>query len=82
VVHPRRLPLGLKPQEPWRTLAWEDALEAYAAGTHPWAAETATAWLAHIAAAMPSLGVATEWGDLRAGEDFVLELRARASWVV
>jgi hypothetical protein len=65
----------------WRGLTWEDVLTAYASSNHQWVADTARAWLNHLDEAVPSVGPGTIWNDLRSGEDFVIALRARMSWL-
>jgi hypothetical protein len=80
VLHPGRL--ALPPgDERWRAIPWEDVLAAYRASRHQWVAETASAWLEHLATALPVIGPDTIWNDLEPGEDFKLALRARMSWV-
>jgi len=79
VVFPRQLPVSV-PSD-WRAVTWESVLGAFATSTDPWVAVTATEWLTHLEVAMPRVGAATVWNRFAAGEDFVLAMRARQSWV-
>jgi hypothetical protein len=75
--------LAVLPQEvgTWRGLTWESVLESYEGSAHPWAAATARAWRLHLDAALPKVGSETRWNDLRDGEDFVIAMRTRMSWL-
>ncbi len=81
LVFPRCLPLHLPSNSAWTSVTWDDLLSAFARSTNTWVSETAVAWKAHLDASLPQLGPHTRWNDLRAGEDFVIALRARMSWV-
>jgi hypothetical protein len=81
LVFPAQLPLHLPPSSEWTSLTWDELLSAFTLSTNSWVAETATAWRAHLNAALPDVGPDTRWNDLQAGEDFVIALRARMSWV-
>jgi hypothetical protein len=78
-VFPRQLPVSV-PSD-WKSITWEDLLEAFTRSRVPWVAETAAAWREHLEAAMPRVGADTVWNHFTAGEDFVLAMRARSSWV-
>jgi hypothetical protein len=79
VVFPRRLPISVPAD--WRAGTWEDVLQAFGRSAVPWVAETAVDWREYLEAAMPSIDGATVWNRFSAGEDFVLAMRARSSWV-
>jgi hypothetical protein len=81
LVYPERL-AGL-PEDVgmWRRLTWEAVLESYEGSGHPWVAATARAWRCHLDAALPKVGPETRWNDLREGEDFVIAMRTRMSWL-
>ena len=81
LVHPERLPVPLHGVGPWRGLTWEALLRAYEDSAHPWVAATARAWRRHLDSALPKVGPGTRWNDLRQGEDFVIAMRARMSWL-
>ncbi|MFD6730239.1 hypothetical protein [Micromonospora aurantiaca (nom. illeg.)] len=81
LVFPGRLVIDVGSGSGWRTLTWETLLEAYKASTNSWVATCATAWIAHLAGALPAVDAATAWNDLMPGEDFVIALRARMSWL-
>ena len=78
-VYPRRLPVSV-PSD-WRPITWEDLLGAFTHSRVPWVAETAAAWREHLEAAMPRVDAGTVWNHFTTGEDFVLAMRARSSWV-
>jgi len=44
-------------------------------------ATCATAWLDHLDRCLPKVRADTVWNDLTDGEDFVIAMRARMSWV-
>lgn len=79
LLYPQRLVIPLA--GPWHGLTWETVLTAYAQSDHPWVATTARAWLRHLEVALPEVGPGTVWNDLRIGEDFVIAIRARMSWL-
>jgi hypothetical protein len=81
LVYPRRLPLHLPSDSGWTRLTWDEMLTAFVRSPNAWVAETAAASKAHLDAALPDVGPDTSWNDLRPGEDFVIALRARMSWV-
>lgn len=81
LIFPEQLPLVGAAEAGWRTRTWDSLLTAFADSAHPWVSETANAWLDHLKGALPALDGTTKWNDLRDGEDFVLALRARMSWV-
>jgi hypothetical protein len=81
LVFPERLPIGIGPQPMWSPVTWEAILGAFARSRHPWVAETASAWSAHLKAGMPNVSASTAWNDLRDGEDFILAMRTRMAWV-
>lgn len=78
-VFPRQLPVSV-PSD-WKPITWEDLLGAFTRSRVPWVAETAAAWREHLEAAMPRVDADTVWNRFTAGEDFVLAMRARSSWV-
>lgn len=75
----RQLPASV-PSD-WKPITWEDLLGAFTRSRVPWVAETAAAWREYLEAAMPRVGAGTVWNHFAAGEDFVLAMRARSSWV-
>jgi hypothetical protein len=81
LLYPERLVIDLADARPWRGLTWETILAAYAHSDHSWVATTARAWLHHLDAGLPKVGPETIWNGLRPGEDFVIALRARMSWL-
>jgi hypothetical protein len=81
LLYPGRLVIDIADARPWRGLTWESVLTVYASSGHPWVAGTARAWLGHLGAVLPEVGPGTVWNDLRPGEDFVIALRARMSWL-
>lgn len=81
LVHPERLAFPLDDANPWRGLTWEALLRAYENSDHSWVAATARAWRHHLDSALPKIGPATVWNELCEGEDFVIALRARMSWL-
>jgi hypothetical protein len=81
LIFPGRLPIDIGAQSEWRAVTWEEVLSAFTGSRHPWVAETASAWSAHLESAMPKVNGSTVWNDLRDGEDFILAIRTRMSWV-
>lgn len=81
LIYPERLAISLTEADAWRGLPWETVLRAYQRSSHSWAAATAQAWLGHLSTSLPRVGPGTTWNDLRLGEDFVIALRARMSWL-
>jgi hypothetical protein len=81
LVFSKRLPLHLHAGSGWTGRTWDDLLTAFGCSLNAWVAQTAAAWRAHLDAALPDVGPNTRWNDLRPGEDFVIALRARMSWV-
>jgi hypothetical protein len=81
LVYPERLAIRLHDAGPWRGLTWETLLRAYEESDHSWVAATARAWRRHLDSALPKVGPGTRWNDLRQGEDFVIAMRARMSWL-
>ena len=65
----------------WRPVTWEELMRAFAGSADAWVAQTARAWLAHLEESVPALHSGTRWNDLTPGEDFVVALRARMTWV-
>ena len=82
VLHLASLPVNVRGALPWRSLAWEDVLAAYAESEHPWVAATAQAWLSQLGELVPHVDADTVWNDVpdRAA-DFELALRTRVSWL-
>ncbi|MGY2079891.1 PD-(D/E)XK nuclease family protein [Modestobacter sp. SYSU DS0657] len=80
-VFPERLPVHIGEQAGWREMTWEQLLRGLAVSEDAWVAHTAGEWLAHLERSMPQLGSETRWNDLNDGEDFVIAMRARMSWV-
>lgn len=56
-------------------------LRAYRQSRHPWVAASAEAWLLHLDRSVPPVGPDTVWNDLVHGEDFVIAMRSRMTWV-
>lgn len=81
LIHPGRLAVTFPSPSVWRGLTWEQVLTAHESSQHGWVRTTATAWLHHLDGAHPALGPDTVWDDLIDGEDFVIALRARMSWL-
>jgi len=81
IVYLARLPVHVLPESGWSTLTWESLLEGFANSTDAWVARTATAWRSYLDIAIPTVDEHTRWNDLRGGEDFVVAMRARMSWV-
>lgn len=82
VLHLRRLPVSLRGLNPWRGLAWEDVLEAYARSSDPWVATTSRAWVRQLDDLVPPVDADTVWNDVPdAAPGFGLALRARIAWL-
>lgn len=81
LIAPGRLPIHLPAAGKWLALTWESILDAYRHSTNEWVSRTAAAWLKHLELAVPAVDANTQWNALRSGEDFVIALRARISWV-
>lgn len=81
LVHPGRLVIDPGAGSGWRPVSWEQLLTAFAASHDGWVAETAAAWLAHLAAALPRVDADTRWNRLDPGDPIPLVMRARLSWV-
>lgn len=80
-VHPERLAVYVGSNSAWQVVSWEQILERFCSSAQPWVCETARAWRDHLSSAVPSVDAETRWCDLAEGEDFVVALRARMSWV-
>jgi hypothetical protein len=81
LLYPERLAIPLQGADAWRGLTWEAVLESYEGSSHPWVAATARAWRCHLSTALPDVGPETRWNELLEGEDFVIAMRARMSWL-
>jgi hypothetical protein len=81
LVFPQGLPVHMHAGSAWIGLTWEGVLSEFGRSPNSWVAETAAAWRSHLASALPTVGSGTRWNDLRTGEDFVIALRARMSWI-
>ena len=81
LIHPERLVIDLGTGSSWRALTWESVLDAYRRSNNAWVATCANAWLAHLRRSLPAVNAATVWNHLADGEDFVVALRARMSWL-
>ena len=81
LIYPERLAIPLHDGGPWRELTWERLLLAYEDSSHPWVAATARGWRHHLDSSLPKVGPETRWNDLHQGEDFVIAMRARMSWL-
>ena len=82
VLHFAALPVNVRDTDPWRSLAWEDVLPAYADSDHFWVAATARAWLSQLGELVPRVDAETVWNDVPdKPADFELALRARVSWL-
>ncbi len=79
VIFPKRLPVTVVGD--WLPATWESVLDTFSHSAVPWVAETAKAWCEYLEAAMPPVGADTVWNEFSAGQDFVLAMRARSSWV-
>jgi len=65
----------------WQAIDWEQLLDAYCSSSHSWIRSSAAAWRDHLGSSLPNVGSATAWNDLVDGEEFVIAMRARMSWV-
>ncbi len=81
LIFPGRLIVDTKGDSLWRGTTWESVLGEYAKSTHSWVAACAEAWLSHLDETLPKIGPNTVWDDLRRGENFIIAMRARMSWV-
>jgi hypothetical protein len=81
LVFPERLPTHVAQDAGWRPLTWDQLLDAFTESPHPWVAQTAAAWREHLDIALPAVDATTRWNALRVGEDFVVAMRTRMSWV-
>jgi hypothetical protein len=81
LIFPERLPIRLAQGAGWEAVTWERVLDAFRRSPRSWVAETATAWVNHLDKAIPHVDAQTRWNDLRDGEDLVVAMRARMSWV-
>jgi hypothetical protein len=81
VVYPQRLTIDLVGASPWQGFTWETLLGAYTGSTGTWVAATAGAWLEHLDVSLPKVDADTVWNGLVLGEDFVIAMRARMSWL-
>lgn len=81
LVHPERLPIPVDDRPRWQALSWEAVLGAFARSGDAWTAATAQAAIRHLDTALPDVGAETSWRQIPAGEDFVVALRARQSWI-
>ena len=82
VLHLGRIPVDLRSAPNWRSLTWEDVLQAYAASTDAWVATTAAAWLIQLDALIPPIDSTTVWNEVPdALADMELALRARVAWL-
>lgn len=81
LICPERLAIRLRDAKPWTEVTWETLLRAYEDSDHSWVAATARAWRLHLDRALPKVGPGTRWNELRQGEDFVIAMRTRMSWL-
>jgi hypothetical protein len=81
VIFPQRLVIDVAHLPTWRGLTWEQVLCAYSASADQWVETTARAWLGHLDVSLPRVDRHTRWNALTPGEDFVIALRARMSWL-
>jgi hypothetical protein len=81
VVFPQRLVIDLAAAPRWRGVSWETLLDKYRSSQDKWVATFAAAWLEHLDRSLPKVDAHTVWNDLVEGEDFVIAMRARMSWV-
>ncbi|WJK33133.1 hypothetical protein [Solwaraspora sp. WMMA2065] len=81
VVFPQRLMIDLAADRRWQGVSWETLLDKYRSSQNEWVATCAAAWLEHLDRSLPKVNASTVWDDLVDGEDFVIAMRARMSWV-
>lgn len=81
VIFPQRLLIDVAGAPLWRGVTWETVLRAYASSGDAWVSTSATAWLAHLDMSLPRVDAETVWNGLIPGEDFVVAMRARMSWL-
>lgn len=81
LVFPERLVIDVAHVPRWRGITWEYLLHAYQASANPWVATCAASWSEHLGRSLPYVGADTVWNDLVNGEDFVIAMRARMSWL-
>jgi hypothetical protein len=62
-------------------ITWESLLTVFAASGNVWVAETARAWLDHLANALTEMHPDIRWNVLRERANFALAMRTRISWV-
>ena len=79
LVFPHRMPVTTT--DGWHPFTWESVLDAFAASSVPWVAETAIAWREHLESSLPHVDSMTVWNEFNEGENFPLAVRARCSWV-
>lgn len=82
VLHLAGLPVVLRHADPWKSVTWEEVLDAYAVSTHTWVSTTARAWRTQLATLVPVVDAATVWNDVPAdAAGMELALRARVAWL-
>ncbi|MFI5735414.1 PD-(D/E)XK nuclease family protein [Kribbella sp. NPDC051587] len=81
LIMPAHLPIHLPAAGRWLPVTWESVLDAYQRSSNQWVVQTAVAWLEHLGDCIPAVGADTPWNALRPGEDFVIALRTRMSWI-
>jgi hypothetical protein len=81
LISPGRLRVDIARETGWKSVTWESVLDAFATSPDPWVADTAKDWHTHLDQSLPAVGPDSLWNDLSDGEDFVLAMRARSSWV-
>jgi hypothetical protein len=81
LISPERLRLDIAREVGWRPATWESVLDAFTRSSDQWVAETATDWLTHLNDSLPKVGPDSPWNGIAEGDDFVLAMRARSSWV-
>jgi len=81
LLFPERLRIDIALETGWRAVSWETLLGAFARSPSSWVADTARAWLAHLEHALPKVDANTAWNELHDGENLVIAMRARMSWV-
>jgi hypothetical protein len=81
LICPGTLILDATSHDGWQAVSWERILWAYTKSDHSWAVASARSWLHHLSSSLPQLEASTVWNDMTEGEDFVIALRSRMSWV-